>query len=79
MHEYLNNSLLYQAIKYKNLFAECLRQQKLLEIQLEQNLIYNTISSEQMAESIHDMMLVSAQIDSKEPLRVSKQIEPLHH
>lgn len=60
-----------QVARYKALYADSARHERLLETQLEQYLIHSTVTAEFMEESMNDMLYVSKQIAENQPIPVS--------
>ena len=52
------------------MLAEAAQRQKLLELQLEQSCIYGVITTDQLAQSLNDMMAISAKVQSDQPIEV---------
>lgn len=63
---------LHQLARYKALYADSAHHERLLETQLEQYLLHSTVTAEFMEESMNDMILVSNQISSNQPIQVSE-------
>lgn len=61
-----------QLARYKALYADSAHHERLLETQLEQYLLHSTVTAEFMEESMNDMILVSNQISSNQPIQVSE-------
>ncbi len=60
-----------QLARYKALYADSSRHERLLETQLEQYLLHSTVTAEFIEESMNDMIYVSNQISLNEPVPVS--------
>jgi hypothetical protein len=58
--------------RYKALYADSARHERLLETQLEQYLINSTVTTEFIEGSMNDMIYVSNQISANQPIPVSK-------
>lgn len=54
--------------------AQSNRYAELLELQLEQSYVYATISSDQMVQSLKDMMHVSSMVQKKQPIPVPEDV-----
>jgi len=59
-----------QLARYKALYADSSRHERLLETQLEQYLLHSTVTAEFIEESMNDMIYVSNQISLNEPVPV---------
>lgn len=62
---------LLQLARFKALYADSARHERLLETQLEQYLLHSTVTAEFIEESMNDMMFVSNQITANQPIQVS--------
>jgi hypothetical protein len=62
-------------IEQAALLAQRNRYIELLEVQLEQSYIFGSISSDQMVQSLKDMMAVSSVVQAHKPLPLSKQTD----
>jgi hypothetical protein len=61
-----------QLARYKALYADSARHERLLETQLEQYLIHSTVTTEFIEGSMNDMIYVSNQISTNQPIPVRK-------
>jgi hypothetical protein len=56
--------------RYKALYSDSARHERLLETQLEQYLIHSTVTTEFIEDSMNDMIYVSNQISANQPIPV---------
>jgi hypothetical protein len=59
-----------QLARYKALYSDSARHERLLETQLEQYLIHSTVTTEFIEDSMNDMIYVSNQISANQPIPV---------
>jgi len=64
-----------EVIRYKALFGESVRKQKVLEMQLEQNLVNSTISPAQLQASMEEVTELSRRVVQREPLPIPKDVD----
>ena len=56
------------------MYADSSRHERLLETQLDHYLVHSTVTPEFMEESLNDMLFVSEQITTNQPIPVSSEV-----
>ncbi|KAJ1412142.1 hypothetical protein B484DRAFT_422924 [Ochromonadaceae sp. CCMP2298] len=70
-----NEELKREVERFQSLFGEAIRQQKLLELQLEQDLVYSTVTPEQLQASMEDTAALADLISGQGALPVSEEVD----